>query len=169
MRHVPFLRGLVVCSLFASAVAMFGSSRRAGLWEFTSTTTWQKAPAVPGAEGNRLNGGTRTSQVCLTEEMIDEYGALLPQSRGQCSIENKQVDPGKITADYVCSGLMTGHGLLKSEWTDMEHVRGTVHFIGTLRVGSGDQPVEWTTESNGVFKSADCGSVKPHIAPQPRR
>jgi hypothetical protein len=153
--------------LSTGAVILSAQSRKAGLWEITTTMTWQKAPSVPGAEGSRLMGGTHTAKVCLTPQMIDKYGALLPQSRGQCSIANKVILPGSISADYVCQGIMTGKGALKSTWSDTEHEMGTLHFTGTFQVGAEAQPVEWTTESTSVFKSADCGSVKPAALPGP--
>jgi hypothetical protein len=155
------------CWLAAGSLALSGTTRReAGLWETTTTMTWQKAPGVPGEQAAKLRGGTHTSQVCLTQSMIDDYGVLLPQSRGHCSIENKVVMPGKVTGDYVCSGLMTGKGQLESTWTDAQHVTGKVHFVVTFLVGSEQQPIEWTTESNSIFKSSSCGFVKPMPMPK---
>lgn len=169
MSNIRLIRNIGVCCLFAAAIGLFGDPRKPGLWEFTTTTTWQKTPIVPGQESERLKGGTRTSQVCLTQEMIEQMGALLPQSHGQCTLENKHIEPGQVTADYVCSGLMTGRGALKSVWSDPNHMTGTVHFTGSLRVGPDEQPIEWTTESHAVFKSIDCGSVKPLVSGKPRR
>lgn len=153
---------LAVGSMALSGIA----SRKAGLWETTSTMTWQKAPEAPGEQGEKLRGGKHTSQVCLTQAMIDDYGALLPQSRGSCRIENKIVAAGKVTGDYVCTGLMNGTGQLESTWTDPDHVTGKVHFVGTFLVGSQQQAIEWTTESTSTFKSSSCGFVKP--MPMPR-
>jgi hypothetical protein len=156
-----------LCWLAVGSLALSGTTRReAGLWETTTTMTWQKAPQVQGAQGEKLRGGTHTSQVCLTQAMIDDYGALLPQSRGHCSIENKVVTAGKVTGDYVCSGLMTGRGQLLSTWADAEHVTGKVHFVGTFLVGSEPQPIEWTTETTSTFKSSSCGFVKPLPMPK---
>src|SRR5258708_6504164 len=68
--------------LCVGSLALSGTTNREpGLWEITTTTSWQKAPEVPGAEGEKLRGGTHTTQVCLTQEMINDYGALLPQGR----------------------------------------------------------------------------------------
>ncbi len=158
----------VLCCLISAGMAIAsGATRKAGLWEITTTTTWQKAPSIPGGEGDRLRGGTHSSKVCLTQEMIDKDGALLPQSRGQCSIQNRVIKPGSVTGDYVCAGMMTGKGALEEVWTDDEHAKGTVHFTGQFQVGRDSQPIEWTTESNSAFKSADCGSVKPLAPPKP--
>lgn len=166
MRHSQLLiaSGFWLC--VGSAIASAGS-REAGLWEMTSTTTWQKAPSSSGPDGNPMKGGTHTTQVCLTQEMIDKFGALLPHSRGQCTISNKVIAPGTVSADYVCSGSMSGKGALQSTWSDNEHEKGSIHFVGTMQVGSESQPIEWTTESTTVFKSADCGGIKPAAMPKP--
>jgi hypothetical protein len=154
--------------MLVGAVAASAGTREAGLWELTTTTTWQKAPAVPGGATDFMKNSTHTTQVCLTQEMIDKYGALLPQSRGQCSLSNKVLNPGSVTADYVCTGTMNGKGDVVSKWSDVEHSKSSVHFVGTLRVGPDELPIEWTTESIAVFKSANCGSVKPASVTQPQ-
>ena len=152
---------VLLCLTCIEVGSVSAGTRPAGLWEITTRTTWQKSPTVPSGAASAMKDSTRTSQVCLTQEMIDNFGALLPQSRGQCMLTNKTVDPGRITADYVCSGMMNGKGNLISTWTDFKHSTSSVHFIGTLRVGSGDEPIEWTTESTSAFKSENCGSVRP--------
>lgn len=139
--------------------------RPAGLWEITSTMTWLKSPFSDAQAMRPSAAATHTSQICLTREMIDEYGALLPQSHGACRIENKSLELGRMTADWVCSGRITGRGPLESVWLDLQHSRSTVHFQGTFRMGEEDKPVEWTTESTASFKSADCGAVKPPSLP----
>ena len=157
----------LLCLVSAGAAIAAGATRKAGLWEITTTTTWQKAPAIPGAQGDHPGGGTHSTKVCLTQEMIDEDGALLPQSRGQCSIVNKVIKPGSVTGDYVCRGVMTGKGAIEEVWIDDGHAKGSVHFTGQFQVGPDLQPIEWTTESNSAFKSTDCGSVKPLAPPKP--
>ena len=157
------------CLACAGAAATWAGTRQAGLWELTTTTSWQKSPSVPGGENQPLRGGAHTTQVCLTQEMIDKYAALLPQSRGQCSLTNKVVNSGIITADYVCNGIMNGKGNLVSKWPDSQHSKSSVHFVGTFRVGAEEQPIEWTTESTAVFKGEDCGAVKPPSLPLSQR
>ncbi len=152
--------------IFSANLLAFGETRKAGLWEISTTTTWQKTTGTQGGFVDPAAGGTRTREVCLTQEMIDKWGALLPQSRGQCHIEDKVMHPGGSTASWVCSGRMKGKGELDTQWIDMEHSTGTLHFTGTIQVGSEVKPVEWTTTSTSSFKSADCGSVKPEALPQ---
>lgn len=143
-------------------------TRKAGLWEITTTMTWQKSPFMPGAGGSMATNGTHSKQVCLTQQMIDEYGALLPQSRGNCRVANKKMTLGSMTAEWVCTGNMPGTGALESTWSDLEHAKGTVHFVGTLHSGAETKPVEWTNETILAFKGENCGTVQP-MALQPTR
>jgi len=158
----------VACFMVSAAVALAQDaghhSGKPGLWEVTSTMTWQKSPVPPGSPGGPPGAGTHTTSVCLTQEMVDA-GALLPQSRGQCRLENKVVKPGSVTADYVCTGRMKGKGLLQATYPDLEHSTGTLHFEGTFETGGQARPVEWTTVSNSVLKSAQCPSNPPAPAP----
>src|SRR5215475_7326512 len=146
---------------FSVAVIVFAQSKeahhngKAGQWEVTTTMTWQKAPVRPGSPGGPPAGGSHTTSVCLTQEMVDA-GALLPQSRGQCTIQNKVGKPGSLTANYLCTGKMKGLGNLESTFPDLEHVTGSIHFVGTLDVNGHAQPIEWTTSSSSVFNGAEC-------------
>jgi len=156
--------------LFSAAVIVFAQDKdashhsgKAGLWEVTTTMTWQKAPVRPGSPGGPPAAGSHTTAVCLTQALVDA-GALLPQSRGECHIQNKVAKPGSVTANYLCTGKMKGMGNLESTFPDLEHVTGSIHFLGTLDVNAHPQPIEWTTTSNAVFKSAQCGN---NAAPAP--
>jgi hypothetical protein len=106
------------------------------------------------------------TQVCLTQEIIDKYGAPVPQSRAaECSLANVNKTDHGMTADLICSGRMNGKGTLQSSWADPEHAKGSVHFTGTIAGRNGTMPVEWTSESSSVYKGADCGDVKPIPVP----
>jgi hypothetical protein len=144
------------------------ATRRAGLWEITTNMTWQQSPFMAGAMNGMAEGGKHTKLVCLTQEMIDKYGALLPQSRGQCHIANKVMRLGGETAEWVCTGRMSGTGALETNWTDLEHATGKLHFVGTFHGGAQTFPIEWTTDSTSGFKREDCGSVTPMPLPQAR-
>jgi hypothetical protein len=150
----------LVATLFAGA-----QERKPGLWEMTSTMTWQQSPFPAGMTpppGSPFAGGPSTKQICLTQAIIDKYGAPPPQSRaGDCTVTNVQKSDHGMTATMVCTGRMTGNGSVESSWSDPEHAKGKVHFTGTVQGRNGTMPVEWTTESTSVFKSADCGSVQP--------
>ncbi len=156
----------------AVALAAAQSVRKPGLWEITSTMTWQQSPfapsepshnassPAPAATTSPFGNGTHTSNVCLTQEMIDKYGAPLPQSR-DCHVENLVKSADGMKADWVCTGRMFGKGTLESTRTEEDHARGHIHFAGTMVTSSGSKPVEFSIESASVFKSSDCGDVKP--------
>ena len=162
--------GIVLCSLFLVATLFAGAQgRKPGLWEVTSTMTWQQSPFPAGMTppaGSPFAGGPTTRQVCLTQAIIDKYGAPPPQSRaGECSFASVVKSEHGMTATMVCSGRMTGNGTVESTWTDAEHATGKVHFNGSAQGRNGTIPIEWTMESTSVFKSADCGSVQPLAIP----
>jgi hypothetical protein len=154
--------------LLAAAAVAWAQSRKAGLWEVTSTMTLQQSPYPPGVPippGSPFDGAPHVTQVCLTQAMIDRYGAPVPISRNDCQLTNVQKSDHGMTADMICSGRMSGKGARHSEWPDPEHAKGGVHFTGTVQARSGSVPIAWTSVSTSVFKSADCGDVKP--APMP--
>jgi hypothetical protein len=153
----------VTCCALAAAVVAWAQTRKAGLWEMTTTMTLQQSPFPPGMAipaNSPLNPAPRTTQVCLTQAMIDKYGAPVPP-RNDCRLANVQKGELGMTADLVCSGRMTGKGELTSSWPDPEHAKGSVHFIGTVQAGPNPRPIEWTQQSSSVFKGPDCGDVKP--------
>jgi hypothetical protein len=149
------------CVISASA-----QTRKPGLWELTTNTTWQTSPFpggmpnVPAAGPNSpFGGGTHTMMVCLTQEQIDRYGAITPSTRN-CQISNVVKSSSHMSADWVCSGKMSGKGTLESSF-EGNRAKGKVHFVGSLQAGPNPRPIEWTAESTSVFKGPDCGSVKP--------
>lgn len=155
----------LVCCLFAMAVFAPAQTRKPGLWALTSTTTWQQSPFPAGAGGSPASGaGTHTTQVCVTQQYFDKYGAILPPISG-CRVTNLVKNAHGMTADMVCTGRMSGKGSLQSSWTDNEHATGKVHFVGSMNVGPNSKPIEWTTASSSIYKGADCGPVKPFPMP----
>jgi Protein of unknown function (DUF3617) len=142
-------------------------SRKAGLWDVTSNMTWQQSPFPAGMSAGAnspFGGGTHTNTVCITQEQIDKFGAPPPQTRGDCQVSNLVKTANGMTAEMACTGSMSGKGTLVASWTDEDHTISKMHFSGTLQAGPSPKPVEWTVDSTSVFKSADCGNVKP-IAP----
>ena len=138
-------------------VFVWAQSRKAGLWELTTTQTWQQSPSAAA-----MAGGTHTTLVCLTQQQIDKYGAIVPQTRGRaCEVTNIVKKGDGMTADMVCTGAMSGKGTLESHLVDSDHAKGKVHFVGSIQAGPNAMPIEWTAQSSSVFKGADCGDVKP--------
>ena len=146
------------------AIFVFAQSRKAGLWELTTTQTLQQSPFPAGAAGAPQAGGTRTMLVCLTQQEIDKYGAFVPRTRG-CQSTNVVKKGDGMTADWVCTGALSGKGTLEGHLIDSDHAKGKVHFVGSIKTGPSTKPIEWTTLSSSVFKSADCGDVKPIVTP----
>jgi hypothetical protein len=132
--------------------------------------TWQQSPFPPGMQmpagaNSPFGGGPHTSQVCVTQEMIDRFGGPMPQSRGDCQVKNVNKTATGMTADYVCTGQMNGSGKFEASWSEIGQGHSKVHFTGTLQMGPRSTPVEWTMESTSTYKGADCGSVKPIPVP----
>jgi hypothetical protein len=120
---------------------------------------------LPAGVKSPFSGTTNTTQVCLTQAMIDKYGAPMAQTQGGCKISNIVMKPTSMTADLVCSGNMNGKGEVESSWTDGSHATGKVHFEGSMQAGPNPMPIEWTVNSTSVYKGPDCGSVKPLTMP----
>jgi hypothetical protein len=161
---------LCFCLFAVANVASAQAIRKPGLWEMTTTMTWQKSPMPPGmvmppGMKSPFSGSTITSQVCLTQAMIDKYGAPMSQSK-DCQIVNISMRASGMTASMVCSGKMNGKGTIESQWPDGSHARGKVHFEGTMQAGPNTVPVEYSADSTSTYKGADCGSVKPLPMPQ---
>lgn len=159
---------LALCPILCGSVLIvWAQGRKPGLWEMTSTFTWQQSPfpagmTPPGGGNSPFGGGPRTTQVCLTQEIIDKYGAPVPQTRrGNCSLTNVNKTDHSMNAEMVCTGFMSGKGTVQSTWDDPDHAKGKVHFMGSIQSGQGSKPIEWTSETTSVYKNADCGDVKP--------
>src|ERR1035437_2341793 len=154
------------CCLFAVALFSWAQAvRKPGLWEMTTNMTWQQSPMPPGmtmppGANSPFGATTHTPHVCLTQAMIDKYGAPMPQSRnGECQISNVVLHPASMTADWIRSGRMTGKGRLESSWTDPNHAKGKVHFVGAMQMGPNTRTIEYTIESSSIYKGPDCGGV----------
>jgi len=138
----------------------------------TSTMTWQQSPMPPGmtmpaGANSPFGGGPHTTQMCLSQAMIDRYGAPMPQSRnGECQMINVVLKATTMTADLVCTGRMAGKGTLESSWAVPDHAKGKVHFTGVMQMGQNSMPVEYTIESASVYKGPDCGGVQPMPMPK---
>ncbi len=166
---------VVCCSLLFTVIAS-AQGRKPGLWEMTSTMKMQGMPQMPQMPaqmdghpmpqmgGGSPFGGPRTTLVCVTQAELDKYHAIISANGSQqkdCQITNVVPNANGMTGEMICTGRMSGKGTVQSSWTDSEHANGTIHFIGTVQVGPNSRPIEWTNTISSVFKSADCGNVKP--------
>lgn len=156
------------CLLTCAAIALGQAQRKPGLWEMTSTMTFQQSPMPQGMQapgGSPFGGGPHTVQVCVTQAMIDRYGAPVSANRS-CKVTDVSLKATGMTANLVCTGMMSGTGTVESNWSDPDHAKGKVHFVGTMQMGPNSHPVEWTSESESTYKGADCGSVQPVPMPE---
>jgi hypothetical protein len=161
------IRAAVGCCLLAAAILSWAQAvRKPGLWEMTSTTTWQKTPLPPGmtmppGAGNPFAPTTRTTQVCLTQEMIDKFGVPITTPEQSCNVSNIELKPTSMTAEMTCTGRMNIHATMESSWPSGNTATGKIHVTGTMQMGANAAPVEYTVETTSTYKGADCGSVKP--------
>ena len=146
----------LVCCLLAMAASASAQSRKPGLW--TITTTVHYPPSANAAPGRPTTMGPFNTDVCLTQALIDKYGAPLPQIK-DCKVTSFNRKANSVTADLVCSGATTGKATMESTWT-ADHATGSIHVVTTA-----PRATEWTSNSTSVFKSADCGSVQPYPMP----
>ncbi|MGD0481911.1 MAG: DUF3617 family protein [Terracidiphilus sp.] len=162
--HVRIALG---CCLLAAAVLSWAQAvRKPGLWEMTSTTTWQKSPMPPGmtlppGAANPFAPTTRTTEVCLTREMIDKFGVPVTTPAQSCTISNVVLKSDSMTAEMTCTGKMNMHATMESSWPSGNTAHGKIHVTGTMQMGPNASQVEYTVESTSTYKGADCGSVKP--------
>ncbi|HTB96722.1 MAG TPA: DUF3617 family protein [Terracidiphilus sp.] len=149
--------GVLVLGLFAWA-----QGRKPGLWEVNTNMTWQQSPfPADSPAAAAMAGRARTTQVCVTQEQIDKFGAPPPQTQRDCQVANVALRPDGMSADLVCSGHFAGKGTIEAKFLDSGHSESRIHFTGSLQMGPQSKPIEWTIESSSSFKGSDCGSVKP--------
>jgi hypothetical protein len=143
---------------FAITLTALAQERKPGLYELTLTTvTISPSP---------VTYPPRVSHVCLTQEMIDKYGAIVPDSiLKTCRFNNVLKKPGGTTAEIVCSGSIAGKGTLDVHWSDSEHAKGNIHFSGTIHPGESEIKMEWNALTSSVYKGADCSLIAPATTP----
>jgi len=161
---------ICLCLFAVTITASSQAVRKPGLWEMTTNMSWQKSPMpagmnMPAGMKSPFSGMTTTMQVCLTQEMIDKYGAPVSQNQRDCKVENIVMHATSMTADLICSGKMNGKGEMQSSWSGGNTATGRTHFAGTMQMRQNATPVEWTVDYTSSYKGPDCGSVKP--APMP--
>jgi hypothetical protein len=123
-------------------------------------------PQMPqGGMGGPM-GGPRTTQVCVTQSMIDKYGGPYANPpRGDCQVTNVSVKENGMTASIACTGAMAATGTVESTFTDGNSGQAKVHMTGTMQMGPNSRPIDITMQSRSIYKGPDCGSVKPMVIP----
>jgi len=164
---------IVGCCGLALAVSAWGQAKpKPGLWETTTQMTMAGAPQMPQLPpGTQLPPGVQmpaspfaphTTQVCVTQAMIDRYGSPYsnPQ-RGNCQVTDVSITPGGMTAKLICTGQMNTTGTVQTTIVDANTTKMTMHMTGTMQMGSNSRPVDMTVQSTSTYKGPDCGSVQP--------
>src|SRR5580698_6607674 len=120
-----YAKALCVLSscLLAAVLAASAQDRKPGLYEVTlTTTTVSPARKESGTQGVHP---VRHIQTCLSQQMLDQYGAIVPEHLANvCQLTNVVKNPHGMTADMVCSGHLTGKGTIVVNWIDSEHSKG---------------------------------------------
>jgi hypothetical protein len=146
--------GLCVVALAAQAQ---GQSRKPGLWEVSSSMT------MSGMPGNMPAAGSHTTQVCVTQAMIDKYGGPTSSPpQGQCQMTNVSLTASGMTANLACTGKTSMTGTVQTTFVDANTTKTTMTMNMTM--GNG-QAMTMTMQSTATYKGADCGSVKPLAMP----
>jgi hypothetical protein len=168
MRPTRLFLTLICSFLLAGLLAEGQSSRKPGLYEVTSNMSFggSSMPQMPaGAQmAGHPMGAPRTTQVCVTQAMIDKFGGPSPApQRGDCEITNVSLKPNGMTAAISCTGQMTATGTVESSWAPDGTGKSSVHLTGTM--GPSARPIDVTMQATSVYKGADCGSVQPPPMP----
>lgn len=174
---------LCYCVCAVAALAWAQAGRKPGLYEITSTMSMGGAGAPQMPQMPQLPPGVQlppgmqmpqmaspsaphTTQVCVTQAMIDKYGGPSPAPQhGQCQVTDISFKDNGMTAKINCTGQMNATGTVDTTWTDANTSQTKVHITGTMQMGSTSRPIDMTVQSTSVYKGADCGDVKPPPMP----
>src|SRR5208283_4960029 len=91
-----------------------------GLWEVTTQMTIAGMPQMPQMpQGVQSPFAPHTSQICVTQAMVDKYGGPMSNPpRGDCQTTNVVMRPDGMTAEISCTGQMTAKGTVTATFTD---------------------------------------------------
>jgi hypothetical protein len=170
MRKTRVSFSVACCLLALTAVVQAQSKQKPGLWEVTTTMSMggqgmPASPQHPGMGSGGPMGGPHTTQVCVTQAMIDKYGGPYSNPQhGDCQVTNISLKDNGMTAVIACTGQLATTGTVESTFGD-----GTsetkVHMTGTMQMGPNSRPIDINLQSRSVYKGADCGSVQPMALP----
>jgi Protein of unknown function (DUF3617) len=144
------------CCIIALSAQAQAQGRKPGLWEVTSQMS------MSGGPQNMPQMAPRTSQVCVTQAMIDKYGGPYsnpPQS--QCQITNMSMSATGMSADLSCTGRGNMTGTVRTTFVDENTTKTTVQ----MSMAMGSNTMNMTMESTATYKGPDCGSVQPMALP----
>jgi len=156
MNHIRIAATLGVCAALAGQARAQEHKQKPGLYEVSTTMS------MSGMPSNMPAGAPRTSQVCVTQAMVDKYGGpMSSQQMPNCKSSNVVVTPSGMSATVTCSGKVNSTGTVKSVYVDANTTKTTINMTMTM----GSQTVTMTTDSTYTYKGPDCGNVKPPAMP----
>ncbi|WP_208454347.1 DUF3617 domain-containing protein [Methyloligella sp. GL2] len=146
---------------------------RPGLWQQDITMNMggmgmPKMPQISDAQRKQMEAmgiklpdfskpSTISAKTCITQEMIDNQGALKPKDMEQCRVENRKVTGSSMAADLVCDGgQFQGNGHMEYVFDSDTHYSGQMKFTGQHGAG----PIEMTHKVDATWVSDDCGNVR---------
>jgi hypothetical protein len=118
--------------------------------------------SMSGGPQNMPQMPPRTSQVCVTQAMIDKYGGPYsnpPQS--QCQMTNMSLSATGMTATLTCTGRGNMTGTVQTTFVDANTTKTTVQ----MSMAMGSNTMNMTMLSTATYKGPDCGSVQPLALP----
>ena len=150
---------------------------RPGLWEMTTTSgLLALVPMIPpdqmqnltnlakqhGFDMPKINNGAATSQVCITQEMVNQkIPTFLSQNQYGCDIKNVTQTGSGYKINLVCeSSVLKGNGISEGVFTSPESFAGRTEFNGVVQ----GNPVNELAYTDGRWINASCGTVKPFRA-----
>ena len=113
-------------------------------------------------------GSQHTSQVCVTQAMIDKFGGPNPapvNPHADCKTTSIVQKSNGMSATITCTGQMNATGTVEATYVDANTTKSTIHITGTMQMGGNSSPVDMSMQSTSVYKGPDCGSVKPMTMP----
>jgi hypothetical protein len=136
-----------------------------------------KIAAMPAAQQammqSMMGGGGQpptvtTRQVCIASQLsVDSMINQAQQSPGmQCSVTNRVQTADGASFDISCTGQTgSAKGHTDLQRIDDDHVSSKSHITVTGSAQGKTMNSTMDSTSTAKFVSADCGSVKPYVAP----
>lgn len=128
----------------------------------------QNMGSSAGSMSGSPMGSQHTSQVCVTQAMIDKFGGPNPapvNPHADCKTTSIVQKSNGMSATITCTGQMNATGTVEATYVDANTTKSTIHITGTMQMGGNSSPVDMSMQSTSVYKGPDCGSVKPMTMP----
>ena len=114
--------------------------------------------SMPGGVG-MMGGAPAVIKICITPEQAARDD--MPQGDGNCQQTSRERNGKTLKFKFTCTGAqpMSGEG----EYTSSGDKAYTGHVV--IDSATPGQPGRMEMDNSGRWVSADCGDVKPHVAP----